>query len=619
MAVLLLMLPWAAAQTAAHSAAADIKTVELAVTADHPRLLMNDKEFSKYRKRVNSSVNRSLTAMHDSYIQWADRIVEEGKVPEFKKDASGKLLKVSRDALGQITACSYAYRFTKDPKYLNHAELVLNQVCDFESWNPRHFLDVAEMALGVAIGYDWLYRKLDEQTREKCEKAIRRCLFDCTGGSQRKRFHLANNWGQVLNSSLLCSAVAFYDTDPEKCAGYIRRAVMDSQELMKNLYAPDGIYPEGVIYWDYGTSFSIMMNAVLEQHYGTDFGLSECTGFRKSAWFQVFSRGNTGIPFNWSDSTTEDRYHPSLWYFAYKCSDGSMVYVENEKILSDKKFRFRERLGVIFLYYASRCRAKDIVPSESLYYSGLGTNPLVMARTGWKRADAYLGVKGGGACNNHSHLDAGSFVFELDGIRWACDPPYPGYAKSENALRTIDGTPWNRKQSSYRWKIRGYNNLQHSTLTINGKDHDCRGVATLEESIDMPDRKGGRFHLTGIFQEEAAYVDRTVCMCDGEWLEVVDEITALEGKDADVYWNMATQAVSEITPEGIVLKAGNGSRMLLRAEGAEVEYCMGQRIPSGVPDCLMPFYEEDKTNYVGFTFTVPAGQDARVRVTLKKL
>ena len=33
-------------------------------------------------------------------------------------------------------------------------------VSRFTDWNPTHFLDVGEMVMALAIGYDWLYDSL---------------------------------------------------------------------------------------------------------------------------------------------------------------------------------------------------------------------------------------------------------------------------------------------------------------------------------------------------------------------------------------------------------------------------------------------------------------------------
>jgi len=35
----------------------------------------------------------------------------------------------------------------------------------FGDWNPKHFLDVAEMTFALAIWYDWLFDQLDTNLR----------------------------------------------------------------------------------------------------------------------------------------------------------------------------------------------------------------------------------------------------------------------------------------------------------------------------------------------------------------------------------------------------------------------------------------------------------------------
>ena len=70
---------------------------------------------------------------------------------------------------------------------------------------------------------------------------------------------------------------------------------------------------------------------------------------------------------------------------------------------------------------------------------GHGANPVLMIRTEWDGSDSdvYLAIKGGSAANNHSHMDAGSFVFESKGVRWACDLGNQKYAPLEIAMKKM--------------------------------------------------------------------------------------------------------------------------------------------------------------------------------------
>ncbi len=64
-------------------------------------------------------------------------------------------LSMSREQVSRMITLSLAYRIFDDARYANKVEEELLNVCSFQSWNPGHFLDVAEMTAAVAIGYDY--------------------------------------------------------------------------------------------------------------------------------------------------------------------------------------------------------------------------------------------------------------------------------------------------------------------------------------------------------------------------------------------------------------------------------------------------------------------------------
>lgn len=592
---------------------------DLSISQGHPRLFIDNKEFAQMKKQIGWGYNEALVKMHESYLEMATQSVEKNDPFEFKKSSSGKrLLSVSRKALRELGACSYAYRFTKNSKYLERASEILDDVCSFETWNPSHYLDVAEMAVGVSLAYDWLYAKLSPELKEKCERMIQTQLFETSEEPRhRKKFLAHNNWGQVLNCALACASVSFYETNPEKCQQYIRRAVTDNAQTIEFNYAPDGIYPEGSTYWSYGTGFQIMLNSAVSNVYGSDFGLSQAQGFQKSAEFVVFSMGNLKKSYNYSDSREKRFSVPGLWYFAHSFKEPDLIYNELKSVTSKNNYKFTDRIGFIHIYYASKCPIENLQPFYKNVFYGHGPNPMVMARTGWKKGDLYLAAKGGGTQNNHSHMDAGSFVYEAAGVRWVSEPPYPSYEKSEVALAALKASLWKMDQTSLRWKQFGYNNAHHSTLTINGKDHCCSGSALLDQVYDSPERKGGRFDLTSTFAGDVRSAYRTVCIVDDSYLEVVDEIVALDSCDAHVRWNITTETDVKVEGDGIVLSAGE-RKMFLKAEGCEVVYTDKMYKPQNVPQELDEFYNNDMS-YAAYTFVVPAGQKVTVRTTLKRI
>lgn len=57
-------------------------------------------------------------------------------------------------------------------KYLDRAEKEMLAIAAFSDWNPSHFLDVAEMTMAVAIGYDWTHDALSASSKSIIKEAI---------------------------------------------------------------------------------------------------------------------------------------------------------------------------------------------------------------------------------------------------------------------------------------------------------------------------------------------------------------------------------------------------------------------------------------------------------------
>jgi len=60
-------------------------------------------------------------------------------------------LGISRDFLFRINMLAMVYRIEKDSRMLNRLNDEVVAACNFPSWNPKHFLDVGEMSLAIAL------------------------------------------------------------------------------------------------------------------------------------------------------------------------------------------------------------------------------------------------------------------------------------------------------------------------------------------------------------------------------------------------------------------------------------------------------------------------------------
>ena len=465
-----------------------------------------------------------------------------------------------------------------------------------------------------------LYKALTSEVRSLVESKLREYALEMSRSKDRTYtwFYTADhNWNQVCNSGLICAAAAIYETCPELAKEVIEDAIRTNIRAMNVMYAPDGAYPEGPGYWGYGTNYQVLMNTVLESAMGTDFGISRSPGFLKTGYFKLAARSGSGKSFNFADNGEDETSNLAMWYFAAKTQDPEILRHELEMMKFPAYAETRVHLPVA-IRHAMEVDTSTMTGEGHLFYSAQGPVPMMMCRTGWDKDDHYLAVKGGTARYNHGHMDCGSFVYDAYGERWAMDFRFQPYTSLENPLREIGGGLFNMSQNSLRWRIFRMNCRQHNTLTVNDKDHKVSGLVKMTSTENTPDRMSATFNMTPLFWGDLENAVRTVAICDGNHLEVKDVMKAPDDRSAHVRWTMATEAVPEITSEGIVL-VKNGKKMLLRAEGADVTYNIWTTDPKAYESPVSHLdFANPGTYLCGYEIDIPASTEYTISITLFK-
>ncbi len=579
---------------------------DYAAIAPHPRLLLP----RGGEQAIRSTVDRvpGLQPIHASIIAFCD---ESLTAAPLERVLQGKrLLDVSRVMLKRIYYLSYAYRMTGDERYCARAAQEMEAACAFKDWNPIHFLDVGEMVLGLAIGYDWLYEKLSDDTRALIRQAIVEKGFAPAAIPKYgdKCYKRMNNWNQVCNAGLVYGALAIYEDHPERSREIIEKCMQSNPSVMK-IYAPDGGYPEGYNYWGYGTGFEVMLIAGLESALGHDGGLSASEGFLESAEFMQFMAGPSGISFNFSDAPPRADRQIMFPWFAKRTGNSSLL----RDFISDadnKDTQFAEhRLLPTLLVFACQTDWSTVrTPSKRTWFSR-GKTPVYIYRTGWDSPrDLYLGVKGGSAATSHAHMDAGSFVFDALGERWAMDLGMQNYYSLES--RGID--LWSKKTNSGRWNVFRIGNSSHNTLTVNGRHHQVSGFAPITDTISTRRSHGAVIDLTEIFGKNLKRAERTVTVEKDRFLLVCDRIETGD-QPARIEWIMCTPAEAVVTKKNQIELVRNGKRMTLAvdAPGCEVRMCIWPNDPPHDYDAPNP-----GTVRVGFDTDIAPGQSRTLSVRL---
>lgn len=573
----------------------------------HPRLLLKKGEEKEIRKLISSNID--FGNIHDHIIKYADKQIAE---PTLKYEVVGKrLLAVSREALKKIFYLSYAYRMLGDNKYAERAKEEILNVCDFEDWHPQHYLDVAEIALGVSIGYDWLYDELSAKEKQKIEKVLKDYAIETSKNTAFNSWlSKTNNWNQVCNSGVLAATLAIYETNKEESLLLINR-YLESTKLPLDFYNSDGNYPEGYSYWGYGTGYQVISIESLNTAFGADNGLSKYPGFLKTANFFMFMGGSPSeTAYNHSDGGSTLVGSPYMFWLAKKSNDFSLLYKE-KKILSKGTYlrsNLEDRLLPLALIFGRNIDFRNIpVPKQNIYI-GLGEKPIAVIRTNWDddAKSLYLGMKGGKASASHSHMDAGSFVFDAMGIRWAMDMGSQSY----NSLEQKGIDLWNMKQNSTRWSIYRLNNFSHNVLTINNQLFNVDGTADILEEYKDENKMGLKFEMAEIYRGQVKTATRSVALIDQTYTEITDDITANE-KDAELTWRMVTPAKAEIIDNKTIKLTKNNKTVLLKVENPNVTLKIWDNESKNSFEVRNP-----GTLRVGFETVLPANQSIQLKVKL---
>ncbi len=377
---------------------------------EHPRLLVDPARFDELRRLVKTDA--TLQQWNEQVRRQADEIVT-APLPRHVLPDGKRLLDTSRRVLGRTYTLALIYRLHGDRLYADRLWQELETVAGFPDFNPRHFLDTAEMTHALALAYDWLYDTWTDSQRATIRKAIVELGLEPGLEVYRDNRWWArstHNWNQVCNGGMTMGALAVADEEPE-LAGDILRGALLSVPLAMESYAPDGAWGEGPGYWGYATQYNVVMLAALQSALGTDFGLSEMEGFDQTGLFPIYMTGPTGRTFNFSDSGDRPGRNESLLWLAKRFDRPVYAWFA-------AKYGGPSAGSMVWHHKPGEDPAAAGLPLDK-YWRNVEA---VTLRSDWTDENAlFVGIQAGTNRVSHNHLDLGSFVLDALGQRWAVD------------------------------------------------------------------------------------------------------------------------------------------------------------------------------------------------------
>lgn len=539
---------------------APIVETALKKIAPHPRLMLTDARLQELKEQVKT--DSVLTSYVKNVLKFADRALKDSIV-EYRIPDGKRLLQVSRTVVRLVSDFAFAYRWTGDVKYLKRAVEQMDAACAFKDWNPSHFLDTAEMAYGIAIGYDWLYHDLTPAQRALYVKTLTAYALSQKVGWWARCDH---NWNGVCNGGLAVAALAVAEDSPVLARTVLTRSVQNMPIALRE-YGPDGLWEEGIGYWGYMSTYAVTAMAAMQSAVDTDFGLSSIPGVDKTAMFPILSSAPSGHPVMFGDcggGMVNKRkkkekgvpYWELLWFAKQFDNPAWAAYVYDG-------LRTRgASLQHILFYMPVKTAMKETLPC-SVFFKG--RVEAVFMRTSWDDPEAqWLSVKAGKTNVNHAHLDAGTFEYEASGIRWAIDLGSDNY--------NMPGYFSRGGKNPKRWIYYRLNSESHNVMMINGGGQNPEGSARVIAFSDTAQSVTVDMKKAYSVKSLSAYT-REFSIRKG-MLTLTERVNA--SVDLSLLWGMTTDAEIKILPDGSAVLTREGKVLHARiVEPGRLSFSVG--------------------------------------------
>ncbi|GAA6008345.1 uncharacterized protein JCM10292_005541 [Rhodotorula paludigena] len=522
----------------------------------HPLLIATENRWSCLPSLIEA--DSYMSYWNDTVFQNASRFYDTDTpayIPDGGLGGSG-VLDIAREVQLRIKHWAYAYKLSGDVRWVNRTweELQVaagNTSTSFgnagDNWNSQHFLDVAEFTEAFALAYDWMYDAWTAEQRTAIAWSIitlgLQHGLDAINNDSAWWRQVQGNWNCVCNKGLMMGALAIVNEDP---TGTIARQMIDLTVPNAVEYcsfataANDGTWTETPNYWYFGTYSHVEMAASLLTATGSTQNLLSVheDGTKYTALYHMHTTGMQGL-FSYGDAGP-NKYTAT--------ANGIMFYGQ------------QYNLPVYTLFQRDRGDAPE--PMSLLYYNpqvegqffqGLAldrhfsnsTDSWFAARSSWTDNDGtYIAMKSGYLQGHQTHgdLDAGTFVLDAMGERWAGelgsgDYLSQGYFDSE----AQDSPRW----LYYRKRTEGQNTIlvNKQNQLVTGQPTTSFGSTNDEQDalVYTPSNSSTAYFTTDISEmnEATSSAKRAIRFLNGRRQVLLrDEITST----AAVQWRMHTNA-----------------------------------------------------------------------------
>ncbi len=534
------------------------------LASGHPRLFITPQKIEWLRQQLAAGTEAPLATWYQTLKASADTIRNQ-PVNTYALDNRNTMLGISRSVLDRTYKLALAYLMTGDRTYAERLYLELEKAAnpagskapgDFPFWDTGHFLDVAEMTHAFAIGFDWLHAYWTPARRDVLRRAL--ATRGLTAGLKEYNNNAGwtrptnNNWNLVCTGGLTLGALAIAGengADTTLVEQILHHSVTKVAPVMAHYTTDNGGWYEGPGYWDFASEYNCRMLAGLESVLGSDFGLSGIRGLSLTGYYPPYMVGPTRLSFNFADSGAGNMAGCQLFWLARRFNKPEYAWYQRTNSGG-------EVLNLFWYDARGHDPATDGFPLDNWFrgatsVTDFNVQDIVTLRSQWQDPRAtFVATKAGEVGASHGNLDAGTFVLDANGQRWAVelggdDYALPGYFSEP------------QRWTYYRLRAEGQNTLVINPGTAPDQVLHTKPPIVLFATEPNPERGATVMDLTSAYAG-ATRVQRGFMLCNRRrHVLIQDEIHY--ARPANVWWFM-----HYATDKSVVLSADGTSATLSR-------------------------------------------------------
>jgi hypothetical protein len=222
-------------------------------------------------------------------------------------------------------------------------------------------------------------------------------------------------------------------------------------------------------------------------------------------------------------------------------------------------------------------------------------------RSGWENPNAtFIAFKGGNNQADHAHLDLGSFVLDMNGVRWASELGRDSYDLPDY---------FDLSEGGGRWNYFRLNTKSHNTLVLNNDNQRALAKAAIISFEEKEDEKVAEIDLSEAYQPHAESVIRTIRL-QNKGNVIISDTVEWAGSNKLFQWQMLTDAE--------IILGGNTAELFKDGEKMNVSILQ----PSdAVFEIISAEQEEPQLENVGYKLLIvrntESGNSTKIEICLE--